>query len=124
MKPLRFLADIGISPASVAYLRTLGFDAVHLVEQGLQRMSDAEIIDKALKEDRVILTHDLDFGTLMAASSKALPSVVIFRLANMTPTNVNIYLQLLIRDHSEKLRSGAIISISETAIRTRLLPII
>ena len=124
MKPLRFLADIGISPASVTYLHTLGFDAVHLVEQGLQRMSDAEIIDKASTEERVILTHDLDFGTLMAASSKALPSVVIFRLANMAPTNVNTYLQLLIRDHSEKLRSGAIISISETAIRTRLLPII
>jgi predicted nuclease of predicted toxin-antitoxin system len=44
----------------------------------MDRASDDEILDKALKEHRVILTHDLDFGKLIAFSGKTLPSVVTF----------------------------------------------
>ena len=44
---MKFLADMGISPKSVAYLRELGYDAVHLYEQGLERLSDTDILGKS-----------------------------------------------------------------------------
>ena len=72
---MRFLADMGISPRSVAYLRNLGVDAVHLHELGLDRLPDAEIVRKARREGYVILTHDLDFGELLAISGNEMRSV-------------------------------------------------
>ena len=47
---MKFLADMGISPRSAAFLRSLGHDAIHLHEEGLDRLSDAGILSKALDE--------------------------------------------------------------------------
>jgi predicted nuclease of predicted toxin-antitoxin system len=56
---LKFLADMGISPKTVALLRALGHDATHLQEQGLERLPDPAIMTKALEEEQILLTHDL-----------------------------------------------------------------
>jgi len=120
---MRFLADMGISPRTVAFLQHLGHEAVHLHAQGLDCMEDSAILDKAREEGRILLTHDLDFGALMAASGARLPSVVIFRLRNMRPDRVNRYLESIISQRKELLEQGAIISVTEGQIRVRVLPI-
>ncbi len=120
---MKFLADMGISPKTVAHLQALGHDAAHLHEQGLGRLPDADILEKAKREGRVLLTHDLDFGGLMAASGANLPSVVIFRLRNMRPESVNRYLDEVVTLHQEALEKGAIVSVLETQIRLRTLPL-
>ena len=120
---MKFLADMGISPKTVIYLNDLGYDAIHLTDEGLFTMSDPDILIKARHENRVLLTHDLDFGELMAASGKNLPSVIIFRLKNMHPEQVNHYLQQIIPTHHEQLEKGAIISVTNRRARVRSLPI-
>lgn len=65
---MKFLADMGISPRVVDELRQKGYDAVHLLDEELGRMSDGKILEKARQEERVLLTHDLDFGELLAAN--------------------------------------------------------
>jgi len=120
---MRFLADMGISPNTVTFLQDLEHDAVHLHTQGLDRLPDAAILEKVREEGRVLLTHDLDFGELMAASGARLPSVVVFRLRNMRPERVNHYLRGIISQHGESLEQGAIISVTEGQIRVRSLPI-
>ena len=120
---MNFLADMGISPKTVEFLSSLGYEAVHLDAQGLGRMKDPDIIRKAREENRVILTCDLDFGQLMAASGARLPSVIIFRLPNMSPDIVNPRLRQIISDFRDALESGAVISVSERAARIRRLPI-
>lgn len=57
---MKFLADMGVAFRVVYWLRHAGHDAVHLREQGLQRMSDVDIFLKAKREGRIILTFDLD----------------------------------------------------------------
>ena len=74
---MKFLADLGISLSTVIWLRQRGYDSIHLREQGLQRIPDTEIIEKAKKGNRVILTCDLDFGAIMSASKGICPSVII-----------------------------------------------
>ena len=54
---IKFLADMGISQRTVAYLRETNFDAIHLREQGLQKLQDPIILQKAKAEDRILLTH-------------------------------------------------------------------
>jgi predicted nuclease of predicted toxin-antitoxin system len=120
---MKFLADVGISPRSVEHLRQLGYDAVHLIEQGLQRLPDSDILAKAYSEERVLLTHDLDFADLMAASRATLPSVVIFRLRNMRPEHVNHYLDQILHRYEMELQQGAIISVMEAQVRLRNLPL-
>jgi predicted nuclease of predicted toxin-antitoxin system len=120
---MKFLADMGISKKTILFLRSQGHDAVHLTEQAMQKAQDPIILLKARQENRVLLTHDLDFSDLVAASGEALPSVVTFRLRDMKPENVNLYLQNLLDFHSDALMQGAIVSINEAKTRLRLLPI-
>ena len=120
---MRFLADMGISPKTVAFLQSLGHDAVHLHDQDLDRLEDPAILAKAQEEDRILLTHDLDFGELIAVSGARLPSIVVFRLRNMRPEMVSRYLQGIIDQHGESLEKGAIISVTEGQVRVRLLPL-
>jgi predicted nuclease of predicted toxin-antitoxin system len=120
---MKFLADMGISPKTVTFLRGMEHDAVHLYDQGLDRLPDSAILEKARDEDRILLTHDLDFGELMAASRAALPSVIIFRLRDMRPVNVNRYLRKIITEHGGLLEEGAIASVTESRVRIRPLPI-
>lgn len=120
---MRFLADMGISPRTVAFLRELGHDAVHLHALGLDRLPDPAILELARAENRILLTHDLDFAQLMAAGGDVLPSVIVFRLRKMKPESVNFHLRGIIAQHQESLERGAIISVVEGHARLRFLPI-
>jgi predicted nuclease of predicted toxin-antitoxin system len=117
------LADMGIPPGTVAFLVQLGHDAVHLRDRGLERLPDPEVLGKAREEGRVLLTHDLDFGELVAARGDQLPSVVIFRLRDMRPDRVNRYLESVVTGYRDPLEEGAIVSVAEGQIRARQLPI-
>lgn len=120
---MKFLADMGISQTTINWLKENGYDAIHLREENLQRISDVEIIKKARKENRIILTCDLDFGDLMAASEGISPSVIIFRLVNERPDNINKRLKDVLTQSHNELEKGAIISVEEIRHRVRLLPV-
>lgn len=120
---MKFLADMGISPRTVAFLHGLGHDAVHLHALGLDRLPDPNILEMARAENRILLTHDLDFTELMAAGGETLPSVIVFRLRSMRPERVNWYLQGIVSQHQAALEQGAIVSVIEGQVRVRSLPI-
>lgn len=120
---MKFLADMGIAQSTINWLKANGYDSVHLRDKGLQSISDTEIVKIAKKEERVILTCDLDFGDLMAASQEICPSVIIFRLDDEKPKNVNKRLAQILKESFHALEKGAIISVEESRHRVRLLPI-
>ena len=121
---MKFLADMGISPVTVQSLCQEGYNAIHLHEEGLERLPDSAILEKARQEGRIILTCDLDFGELLAASNQALPSVIIFlRLPNYTPAYITSRLLDALSEYSQELVAGAILTIEETRYRLRRLPI-
>lgn len=120
---MNFLADMGIALYTVEWLRDNGHDCAHLREDGLQKISDKEITAKARKENRVVLTCDLDFGDIMAASGEECPSVIIFRLHDERPVNINKRLSEVLNASADALKKGAVISVEETRHRVRMLPI-
>ena len=83
---------LALVPKAAAPMVAATINAIHLHDEGLQQSSDDEIIAKAQSEGRVILTHDLDFGRIVALSQAGVPSVITFRLQDMRPVRVNRYL--------------------------------
>jgi predicted nuclease of predicted toxin-antitoxin system len=120
---VRFLADAGVSPTTVEFLRGMGHEALHVREIGLQRASDREIIKRARVDSSVVLTFDLDFGEILALGVLARPSVVIFRLSDERPASVNRRLQTVINERSEDLVAGSLILVEDDRYRVRKLPI-
>jgi len=120
---LRFLADVGISPRIVAWLREAGHDAVHLREEKLHRLPDREIFAKAEQENRIVLTFDLDFGEILALSGNRTVSVVLFRLHNARTLHVIDRLRAVLRLSGEALDQGAIVVVEDARQRVRRLPI-
>lgn len=63
---MRFVVDANLSPRVADLLTEAGHDAVAVRHLGLQDALDDEILDLALNDDRIIISHDTDFGTLLA----------------------------------------------------------
>ncbi len=120
---MRFLLDMGLGRRTAEFLRDLGHDAIHLRDQNLQRLSDERIVEKAIAEQRVVLTHDLDFGRIVAFSRGQLPSVITFRLTDMRAGEVNHRLDDVLIRFTPLLEEGALISITDGAVRVRRLPV-
>ena len=59
----------------------------------------------------------------MATSGEICPSIIVFRLQNERPENVNRRLEQVLKESSDALEKGAIISVEEARHRVRLLPI-
>jgi predicted nuclease of predicted toxin-antitoxin system len=86
---MRFLADAGISPKTVEFLKQLGHETTHVRTLGMQRAPDAQIIALARTDGSVVLSFDLDFGDLLALGVMDKPSVILFRLADERAESVN-----------------------------------
>lgn len=120
---MRSLAEMGVSVTTVEALRAASHDAVHLRDEGLIRLPDADIVAKALAERRVVLTFDLDFGDILAITGSAGLSVIIFRLRNQTPAAVNPRLFPVVHNCAAELAAGALVIVEDEGFRVRRLPI-
>jgi predicted nuclease of predicted toxin-antitoxin system len=120
---MRFLADGGISPRTVEFLRHLNHDAVHVREINMHRAEDSSVVDHARAESRILLTFDLDFGELLALGLLDRPSVVIFRLTDERPEAVNARLGPVLAERAVELETGALILVEDSRYRVRSLPI-
>jgi predicted nuclease of predicted toxin-antitoxin system len=114
---------MGVSGTTIRALRSDGHDAFHLRERGLQRLPDPEIWELARRESRIVLTFDLDFAEIAATAGERLPSIVIFRLADQTPSFVTARLKSVLNDCEADLQAGAIVTVEEARHRVRRLPI-
>ena len=120
---MRLLIDNALSPQLAAQLREAGYDAVHLRDLASPSVPDAVVFDLAVREERVVVSADTDFGTLLALREAPGPSVVLIRrLEGRRPADQAAVLVANLPVLAEALRSGAVAVIEEDRVRVRALP--
>jgi predicted nuclease of predicted toxin-antitoxin system len=120
----RFLADINISPRTVEALARQGWVIVRVSAFLRQSAPDIEILALAHREGFVIVTQDLDFSTLLALSGESQPSLITLRLSRSDPETITRkLLELALYPLDQKLSEGVAITIEDSGVRFRRLPI-
>lgn len=121
---MRFLVDANLSPRLADLLGSAGHDAVAVREVGLADASDEEILDRASSEGRVLISHDTDFGTLLAARGLTTPSFILFRSSDpITPDEQAALIVANLDGVAGELEAGAIVVFARGRLRTRRLPV-
>jgi predicted nuclease of predicted toxin-antitoxin system len=120
---LRFLIDNALPPRLANLLLAAGHDAVHVREYGMHAASDEEILARALKEDRVVVSADSDFSAILAAQEANRPSFILFRDPNLMGAEdfVRILLPAL-PVLGPELMSGCVAVFRNSRLRVRKLP--
>jgi predicted nuclease of predicted toxin-antitoxin system len=122
---LRFLIDNAISPAVAEGLARARHDAVHVRDYGMQAASDDAIFDRAEAENRIIVSADTDFATLLAARKVRSPSLVLFRHGSQhRPGDQIALLNANLPRFEQDLEAGSVVVIEPERIRVRSLPLI
>jgi predicted nuclease of predicted toxin-antitoxin system len=120
---VRFLLNMNLSRELGRLLETRGHQWRHVRDFGLGRAEDFQILNAAKAGQEVILTHDLDYGQLLAFSGDVRPSVVIFRCRNILPTTLFGLMMKNWDEWGSALEEGALIIVEDAAARIRRLPI-
>lgn len=120
---LSFLADMNLSPLTVAALQADGYDILRVSSLLPVTTSDAKILELARQREMVVVTQDLDFSTLLALGGHSSPSLVTLRLTHTEPDFVTKRLQQVLPQIEQHLVAGCAITVDDVAIRIRRLPI-
>ncbi len=122
---MRFLIDNALSPRFSESLRKAGHDTLRVRDIGMAAASDREIFDKAASENRVIVSADTDFGTLLALRQEVSPSVLLFRGATpRKPADQAALLLANLVSIEADLNAGEVVVLEPTRIHVRELPIV
>ena len=120
---MKIVIDMNISPDIVSILKDNGFEAIHWLTIGASNAPDREIIAWAKDNNHAILTHDLDFGTILAVSQASAPSVIQIRTQNLLSSDFQTLLISVLKQFQLELERGALITIDPNRAKVRILPI-
>ena len=120
---MKLLVDMNLSPRWIAFLSAEGFEAVHWSSVGKPCASDSDIMSFAAKDGFVVLTHDLDFSAILAATHGEKPSVVQIRMDDITSNAAGSCVVAALQKLQAELELGALVTIETHRTRVRLLPL-
>jgi predicted nuclease of predicted toxin-antitoxin system len=117
------LADENVHPEVIEFLRKAGLDVDSVAEQGSFGLSDTDVLRQATEAERVVLTHDSDFGGLALMGAKFIG--IIYLRPGHIRANFTIQTLEAIRDNAPEVTPPFILVAERTGdtvkIRVRQL---
>jgi predicted nuclease of predicted toxin-antitoxin system len=120
---VKFLVDMPLSPSLAAWLRENGHDAIHVIELSMDRAPDSEILARAKREVRTVVTADLDYPRLLALARTADPSLILFREGDWSDAAIIARMNDLLMSLPEGEMAQSIVVVDRDRVRRRRLPI-
>ena len=120
---LLIVVDMNLTPEWVAELAKQGWPAVHWSTIGDPHAEDSTIMAWALANEHVVLTHDLDFGTMLALTHAVGPSVFQVRGQDVLPESLGPVVIAALSQHADVLQAGALVVVDVKKARVRVLPL-
>ncbi|ESS73626.1 hypothetical protein MGMO_15c00470 [Methyloglobulus morosus KoM1] len=120
---MKLIVDMNLSPRWAGLLVKSGIEAAHWSELGANNAPDSEIMTYARVNDYVVLTHDLDFSAILAATHGEKPSVVQIRAEDVSPDVIGLQVIAALRQMAIELENGALLTVEPNRTRMRLLPL-
>lgn len=111
---MRFVVDECTGPAVASWLRGSGHDVVSIYDDA-PRMLDEDILPLAVREDRIIVTNDKDFGDLVFAKGIAHRGVILLRLTNERAPSKIAAIARVLEAHEDRM-AGSFVVVTETGI--------
>lgn len=119
---MKLLVDMNLSPRWIGLLVSASIDAVHWSAVGRADAKDLEIMAYAVENGCIVLTHDLDFSAILAATKAVKPSVVQIRSEDISPDAIGMKVICALRQMEAELEKGVLLTIDPNRSRLRLLP--
>lgn len=120
---MKLIVDMNLSPRWADVLADAGFGATHWTSVGAHNAPDSEIMAYARTNDYVVLTNDLDFSAILAATHGDKPSVVQVRADDVSPDAIGKQVIVALRQMSSELEEGALLTVDPNRTRLRVLPL-
>jgi len=117
------LLDQGLPRSAVPALCDEGWDVLHTGDIGMSRTLDSKILEYARKENRVVITLDSDFHTLLALTNATTPSVIRIRMEGLKGSELAVLIKRIWPKIETQVKKGAMVSVTDSGIRIRNLPV-
>jgi predicted nuclease of predicted toxin-antitoxin system len=117
---MRFLADQNVFASTSRLLQGLGHDVVRVADLGLARATDESLLEVAIRDNRILITRDRDFGNLVFV--KGLTSGVLFlRIEPSTVEATHKELERVLKTYTEADLSVSFVVVEPGRHRLRRL---
>jgi predicted nuclease of predicted toxin-antitoxin system len=117
---MRICANENVPEDCVVRLRQCGHDVLWIRESA-PGSSDTDVLSRSMKEDRLLLTFDKDFGELVfRRGAKASQGVVLFRILQSSAATVADRVSVVLASRDDWL--GHFSVVDDSTIRMRQLP--
>lgn len=114
--------DENLSVYLKVILTKMGYDVRTAGEEELLGRPDIEIAEAARREERVLLTLDLEFGDLRKHPPGQHPGIVLFRPRSLGPLTVNRFIEQFLKSADLEDFPGCIIVVDPSKVRVRRPP--
>jgi len=114
---------MNLSPDWVKVFEKYDIEAVHWSNVGDPREKDMVIMEWVRANGYILFTHDLDFGSLLAATAAEAPSVIQVRTQDILPPSIENLIISALRQFESELNNGALVTVDKAQSRVRILPI-
>jgi len=120
---VKLLLDMNLSPTWVSLFESHGWEATHWSSVGPPTAPDSRIMEWATSHGYCVVTNDLDFSAILAATRGEGPSVVQIRAQDLSAQTLGPTLVSVLRRNSSALETGAILTVDLQHARVRSLPL-